>query len=247
MSGAAWQEERARQISLGLARVRARIESACAAAGRDPGEVTLVAVTKFFPASDVRLLQAAGVTDIGESRDQEARAKLAGLAGGGPLPRVHFVGQLQTNKASSVVSYADIVESVDRARLISALERAAARAGRQLDVLLQVDLRAGAGSDGAGGPARGGARPAHVGELAALVSGCAHLRLRGLMSVAPRDDDPAAAFGRLAALRTGLLRAFPQAGVLSAGMSSDLEAGIAAGATHVRVGSAILGSRYGAG
>jgi pyridoxal phosphate enzyme (YggS family) len=197
-------------------------------------------VTKTWPASDVRLLASLGVTDVGENRDQEARPKhevCADLA-----LRWHFIGQLQRNKARHVAGYADVVESVDRPELVDALDHAAAGVDRDLDVLVQVDLDPAAGAAGASRP-RGGAAPADLAALADRVASAARLRLRGLMAVAPLDEDPRAAFDRLAGLAQALRREHPEAVVLSAGMSHDLEEAVAAGATHVRVGTAVLGSR----
>ena len=205
------------------------------AADRDPGEVTLVAVTKFFPASDVRILADLGVTDVGENRHPEAGDKRAEC---GDLPvRWHFIGGLQSNKAAVVGSYADVVESVDRAKLVSALNRGAHERSHEVDVLLQVSL------DPPGRAGRAGAEPADLLALAGVVEAAGMLRLRGLMAVAPLDEDPREAFARLAAIRADFVGERPDATWLSAGMSGDLEAAIGAGATHVRVGSAILGAR----
>jgi PLP dependent protein len=221
------------EVAAGLARVRARIEAALDAAGRDDVP-TLVAVTKFFPPSDVDLLAELGITDIGENRDQEASAKCAELAHRDRLT-VHFIGQLQTNKFGSVARYADVVQSVDRAKLVRSLDRGAGREGRRLDVCVQVGL------DRTGG--RGGANPGDVPALAAAVAEAEHLRLRGLMAVAPLDQDPREAFARLRRASEQLRADHPEATWISAGMSADLEEAIAEGATHLRVGSAILGSR----
>lgn len=226
---------RVEELRAGLARVEARIAGACARAGRDRDEVTLVVVTKRFPASDVEILADLGVRHIGENKDQEAASKVAALTVRDRLT-VHFVGQLQTNKAGSVARYADVVHSVDRPRLVAALDRGADAAGRRLDVLLQVGL-----DDGA--PGRGGAAPADVAGLADLVGSSGHLTLRGVMAVAPLGADPALAFARLREVAAGLRAAHPEATWVSAGMSGDLEAAVAAGATHLRVGTAILGSR----
>ena len=226
---------RADEVRDGLARVRSRIEAACAGVGRDPDEVTLVVVTKFFPASDVEVLADLGVTHIGENRHQEAVEKAAACAHLGLT--WHFVGGLQSNKAAAVAHYADVVESVDRAKLVRGLQRGAHDRGRPVDVLLQVSLD----PPDAGG--RSGADPADLDALAAAVAEAGALRLRGLMAVAPLGEDPEAAFGRLAAVRRDFVATHPDATVLSAGMSGDLEAAVAAGATHVRVGSAILGPR----
>ena len=223
------------EIEANLATVRARIAGACADAGRDPAEVRLVVVTKFFPASDVRLLAGLGVTDVGENRHQEAQAKVAECA---DLPLTwHFIGALQSNKAAAVASYAQVVESVDRVKLVAALERGAHERATPLDCLLQVSL------DPPGARGRAGAAPEQLEELAGAVADAGSLRLRGLMAVAPLGEDPAAAFGRLARTRQDFLTAHPTADWLSAGMSGDLEEAVRAGATHVRVGSAILGSR----
>ncbi|HMM97032.1 YggS family pyridoxal phosphate-dependent enzyme [Phycicoccus sp.] len=221
------------ELEARLATVRQRVAAALEAAGRTDG-VTLVAVTKFFPASDVDLLAELGVTDIGENRDQEAAAKVAELAHRDRLT-VHFIGQLQTNKAGSVAGYADVVHSLDRAKLARALDRAAEREGRVLDVLVQVGL------DTAGG--RGGAAPEEVPALADLAADLPHLRLRGLMAVAPLGEPPRPAFARLRSLAERVRADHRDATWLSAGMSADLEDAVAEGATHLRVGSAILGSR----
>jgi pyridoxal phosphate enzyme (YggS family) len=221
------------ELAANLAEVRARIAAATTAAGRPDGDVALVVVTKFFPASDVRLLAEIGVTDVGENRHQEAEEKAAACA---DLDlRWHYIGGLQSNKAAAVAAYAEVVESVDRVKLVAPLDRGAA--GRQVDVLLQVSLDA-PDADG-----RAGCDPSQLGALADAVATAEHLTLRGLMAVAPLGEDPAAAFGRLARIRAGFLQDHPDATVLSAGMSGDLEEAVTAGATHVRVGSAILGSR----
>jgi pyridoxal phosphate enzyme (YggS family) len=226
---------RSEEIRDGLAGVRSRIAAACAGAGRDPDEVTLVVVTKFFPAADVRVLADLGVTHVGENRHQEAVDKAAECA---DLDLTwHFIGGLQSNKAAAVAAYADVVESVDRTKLVRGLQRGAHDRGRDLDVLLQVSLDP---PDAAG---RSGAEPGTLDQLAAAVEEAGSLRLRGLMAVAPLGEDPVAAFDRLAGIHRELLAGHPGATVLSAGMSGDLEAAVGAGATHVRVGSAILGPR----
>jgi pyridoxal phosphate enzyme (YggS family) len=231
--------ERRAEIAANLERVRARIAAACDRAGRDPAEITLVAVTKTFPAEDVAHLAALGVRDVGENRDPDAAAKAAACRESGVTGLVwHFVGQVQRNKAASVASYADVVHSVDRVRLVSALEHGAARAGRTLTCLVQVDLREPPVDDG-----RGGARPEEVAEVAAAVAAAEHLVLGGVMAVAPLGGDPDPAFARLASEATRLRAAYPGATVVSAGMSGDLEAAVAHGATHLRVGTALLGSR----
>jgi pyridoxal phosphate enzyme (YggS family) len=223
------------ELAANLAAVRRRIEAACSDAGRDPAEVSLVVVTKFFPADDVRLLAELGVTDVGENRHQEAQDKAAECADLGL--RWHFIGGLQSNKAAAVARYADVVESVDRAKLVAGLSRGAHERGREVEVLLQVSL------DPPGVEGRAGADPADLAELAREVTDAGMLRLRGLMAVAPLEEDPATAFARLAQVRADFLADHPDATVLSAGMSGDLEHAIHHGATHVRVGSAVLGPR----
>jgi pyridoxal phosphate enzyme (YggS family) len=223
------------EIAAGLDDVRRRIAVAASAVGRSPDDVTLVVVTKFFPASDVRLLAELGVTDVGENRHPEAGDKLAECGDVGL--RWHFIGGLQSNKASVVASYADVVESVDRTKLVNALNRGAHERSRELDVLLQVSL------DPPGREGRAGADVTDLPALADAVDQAGMLRLRGLMAIAPLDEDPATAFARLAEVRDAFVAERPDATWLSAGMSNDFEAAIRAGATHVRVGSAILGAR----
>ena len=227
--------QRRDEVAANLGAVRRRIGAACAEVGRPEDEVSLVVVTKFFPASDVRILADLGVTDVGENRHQEGEAKAAECADLGL--RWHFIGGLQSNKAAAVASYADVVESVDRPKLVGPLARGADARGRDLDVLIQVSL------DPPGADNRSGAAPADLADLARRVEETGVLRLRGLMAVAPLGEDPDAAFARLADVRESFLRDHPRATALSAGMSGDLEAAIRHGATHVRVGSAVLGER----
>ncbi len=227
------RDRRKRELAANLTSVRRRIETACAAAGRDATQITMIAVTKTFPASDVRLLAELGVADIGENRDKEAAPKAAACT---DLALTwHFVGQLQTNKARSVVAYADVVHSVDRPRLVTALSAAAVRAGRVPRCLIQVALD--------DDPSRGGARAADVPALAARIAAADGLELGGVMAVAPLGEDPAPAFAILADVAASLCAEHPAATIISAGMSGDLEQAIACGATHVRVGTALLGGR----
>ncbi len=229
--------DRADELSENLSALRARIAAACEAAGRPADDVTLIAVTKTFPASDVRLLAGLGVTDVGENRDQEAAPKAAACADLEPPLRWHFVGQLQANKTRSVVRYADVVHSVDRPKLVRALGTRASQAGRVVTCLIQVDL------DPAPDPGRGGARPADVAALAAEVAAEDGLAIGGVMAVAPLGEPPRPAFRRLAEVAQVVRAAHPDAMMISAGMTGDLDAAIAEGATHVRVGTALLGSR----
>ena len=222
---------RAQELAERLAALEERVERACAAAGRARDEVALVAVTKFHPASDIAVLRDLGVRRFGESRDQEAQAKAAEVDG----VRWHFVGKLQSNKAASVASYASVVESCDRPKLVPALSAGAVRAERAVDVLVQVSLD--------GDPSRGGAPAGDVPALADAVAAAEGLRLAGLMAVAPMGEEPARAFARLAELADVLRRDHPDARELSAGMSGDLEQAVAHGSTSVRVGTALLGPR----
>ncbi|MCW7946403.1 alanine racemase [Streptomyces hygroscopicus] len=233
--------DRRDHIAANLAKVEDRIAAACRAAGRKREEVTLIVVTKTYPADDVRILSELGVRHVAENRDQDAAPKAAACS---DLPLTwHFVGQLQTNKVRSVVGYAGLVQSVDRSKLVTALSREAVRAGREVGCLLQVALDAGASGRGE----RGGVAPGGIEELADLVANAPGLRLDGLMTVAPLTGEYAgrqeAAFRRLMDLSTDLRRAHPTATMVSAGMSADLEQAVAAGATHVRVGTAVLGVR----
>ncbi len=233
--------DRKAQLAANLAKVEGRIAAACAAAGRKREEVTLIVVTKTYPASDVRILSELGVRHVAENKDQDAAPKAAECS---DLPLVwHFVGQLQTNKVRSVVRYADLVQSVDRSRLVTALSKEAVRVGREVGCLIQVALDA----DESGRGARGGVGPDGIAELADLLADSPGVRLDGLMTVAPLTGEYAGrqreAFGRLMDLSTDLRRAHPAANMVSAGMSADLEEAVAAGATHVRVGTAVLGVR----
>ncbi|MEU9444005.1 YggS family pyridoxal phosphate-dependent enzyme [Streptomyces sp. NPDC048304] len=233
--------DRKTELAANLAKVEERITAACVAAGRKREEVTLIVVTKTYPASDVRILSELGVRHVAENRDQDAAPKATACS---DLPlKWHFVGQLQTNKVRSVVGYADVVQSVDRARLVTALSKEAVRAGREIGCLIQVALDAGESARGE----RGGVAPGGIEELADRVGQAPGLRLDGLMTVAPLTGEYAgrerAAFDRLMDLSTDLRRAHPAATMVSAGMSADLEQAVAAGATHVRVGTAVLGVR----
>ena len=220
-----------------LHQVRERIATACAAAGRDAAEITLVAITKTRPASDVRLLYELGQRDFGENRDQEAAPKAAECT---DLPITwHFVGQLQTNKAASVARYADVIHSVDRLRLVRALGNAARGQERVLTCLVQVNLDDPVDGD----PGRGGAPADQVGSLAEAIAAEEGLVLGGVMAVAPLGVPAAVAFARLAPAAAAVRAVRPAATIISAGMSGDLEEAIAAGATHLRIGTALLGDR----
>lgn len=237
------EQARRDELAESLREVRNRVDAACVAVGRKPREVELLAVTKTFPAHDAALLADLGVTAFAENREQEASPKVAEFQELRPEADVrwHMVGQLQRNKARSVVRWADVVESVDSPRLAEALRKATAnalRAGertRPLDVLVQVGLD--------DRPGRGGCAPADVPELADMISQTCDLRLRGVMAVAPLDGDPDVAFATLLGISQRLRDDHPEACEVSAGMSGDLETAIAYGSTRVRVGTALLGGR----
>lgn len=249
MSPAAYPSpQRVAQLRENLSAVRARIAAAAHACGRDPGQLTLIVVTKFFPAADVRALADLGELDLGENRDQEASEKFRQVRRDARYAalRLHFIGQVQTNKAASVAAYADAVHSVDRIKLARALNRGAAAAGRVLPVLVQVDLaepKPSGGPDDHGDGMRGGVRPDQLAGLVEQLRAEPNLTLRGVMAVAPLSADPNAAFARLADLAAQVSAVAPEANWISAGMSSDLEAAVRHGATHLRVGTAILGTR----
>lgn len=218
-----------------LATVQEGIAQAARDAGRDAAELTLIVVTKFHPASLVRNLAALGVRDVGENRHQEAQAKASELA---DLDLYwHFIGQLQSKKARQVAQYADAIHSIDRERLVDALEGIE----RELDVFLQVNLT--------DDPGRGGAAPTELERLAERVLSVPQLRLRGVMAVAPlpHEEEAASAFARLRGYAEQVQALAPGATSISAGMTHDYAEAIAAGATHLRIGSAITGNRPTAG
>ncbi|WP_282848388.1 YggS family pyridoxal phosphate-dependent enzyme [Microbacterium oxydans] len=209
-----------------------RIAAAAQAVGRNHDEITRIVVTKFHPASLVRDLHELGVRDVGENRQQELSAKESELT---ELDlRWHFIGQGQTNKASAIRRSAAVVHSVDRDRFADALHRAADDDDR-LDVLVQINLT--------DDPGRGGVAPAQAVALAEHVLSLPSLRLRGVMAVAPLDEEPASAFARLHGIAESVRAIAPSASWISAGMTGDFVEAIAAGATHLRIGSAITGPR----
>jgi PLP dependent protein len=245
-AGAAESDARRDEIATGLRRVEDRIVQARSAAGRASEEVTLVVVTKYFPAADVRHLADLGVGHVGENRYQEAAAKREEC---GDLDLTwHFLGRLQSNKAAAVGRWADVVQSLDRVKLVAPLAKGAVEAmeehprnasPRPIDVLVQVNLDL----DPSEALRRGGAAPDDVPALAEAVLATPGLRLRGVMAVAPRDEEPRPAFERLHETAARVRAVDPGATWISAGMSNDLEEAVACGATHVRVGGAILGNR----
>lgn len=227
------QTSRREQLAAGLAETQRRIAAACEVAGRSRDQITLIAVTKTYPASDVDLLAELGVTDVGENRHPEAGDKRQEVAT--PL-RWHFLGGLQTNKAGAVARYADVVHSVDRIKLVNSLSRGAEAAERQLTCLVQVDFDT---TD----PGRAGAVPADLPRVADAIAAAPGLVLGGVMAVAPLGVDPRPHFEHLARLSADLQREHPGATTISAGMSGDFETAITSGATHLRIGRQILGAR----
>lgn len=222
-------------IQSNLEKINSRIAQACSRSKRNISEITLIAVTKTYPASDVDLLKQLGIENVGENKDQEASGKISQVK---EKFSWHFIGQLQSNKAKSVVTYAELVHSVDRLSLAKELQKSASAIAKKQKVLIQVDLDQ-SGPDSS----RGGVWPADLAALAQLISQSENLELAGLMSVAPLEENPSEAFERLAQIRSDFLKNYPNAVILSAGMSEDLEAAIEHGATHLRIGSALLGER----
>jgi pyridoxal phosphate enzyme (YggS family) len=219
-------------IAGNVARVRERIERACARGRREPGSVRLIAVTKTHPVAIVDAAYAAGVRDFGESRVQEALPKIAAARAAGVEATWHLIGHLQTNKTAAAIDAFDILHSVDSIRLAEALSR---RAARKLKVLLEVNVAREASKEGV----VAADLPAFLREVRQL----ANLEVAGLMSVAPRVENPEQArpvFRRLRELRDEL-----GVGELSMGMTGDFEVAIEEGATMVRVGRALFGERQG--
>ena len=219
--------DRSGEIATNLEAVRDQISKAASIAGRALDEITLIAVTKTFPASDVEILRDLGVTDFGENRDADAAPKAAAVAG-----TWHFQGQIQSNKLKSITSWANVIHSLDEIRHFELIEKTAPH---PLDIFCQVSL------DGSAG--RGGINEKKLYELAQVIEKSATHRLLGLMAVAPLGVDPLDAFSKLSVIHRAFMADFPGADKLSAGMSGDFKEAIAYGATHIRIGSSILGSR----
>jgi len=219
---------RAAEISANLQAITARIVSAAESAGRDPEEITLIAVTKTFPVSDVKILYELGVRDFGENRDQEGSVKFSELP---EDSNWHFQGQIQSNKLKSIAAWADVIHSIDD---VSHAKKLSSLVGAK-DIFVQVSL------DGL--PGRGGVNPEQLLDFLAEVTALANLKVRGLMAVAPLDEPPLEAFKRLKALSETVIKTHPNTWEISAGMSNDFEAAISQGATHIRIGSQILGVR----
>ena len=220
--------DRSGEIATNLEAVRDQISKAASIAGRALDEITLIAVTKTFPASDVEILRDLGVNDFGENRDADAAPKAAAVGG-----TWHFQGQIQSNKLKSITSWANVIHSLDEIRHFEVIEKSAPY---PLDIFCQVSL------DGSAG--RGGVSEQKLYELAQAIEKSATHRLQGLMAVAPLGVDPSDAFSKLSVIHKAFMADFPKADKLSAGMSGDFKEAIAYGATHIRIGSSILGSRY---
>ena len=214
------------EIAQNLQEVKERIKSAANSVNRDPAEIQLIVVTKTFPISDIEILRELGETNFGENRDQEAGPKAEMISA-----TWHFQGQIQSNKIKSICQWADVIHSISSEKEILKF----AQSERKHQLFLQVSL------DGQEG--RGGANPADLAQLADLVNESNNLELLGLMAVAPLGVEPDKAFADLAQINQGFAGQFPNSKFLSAGMSGDFEAAIKNGATHIRVGSSILGSR----
>jgi pyridoxal phosphate enzyme (YggS family) len=229
------EERRKAEISVRLATIKERVAFALKSAGRQEGTVTLICVTKTYPVSDIAILQELGMNNFAENRESEGAQKSHELLAN-PLfrSRWHYQGKIQSNKIKSLASWADAIHSVDEARHVPLIARAVPQDG-VIEVFLQVSLDAQ--------PGRGGSQALNLPYLADAVLAEKSLRLMGLMAVGPLDEDAASAFSRLAQIHSDFKEKYPMAPFLSAGMSSDFEVAITHGATHVRIGSSILGSR----
>ena len=219
--------DRRSEIAGNLEAVHEQISKAAARAGRSVNEITLIAVTKTFPASDVEILKELGVSNFGENRDSDAAPKAAAIPG-----TWHFQGQIQSNKLKSICSWANVIHSLDEIRHFEIIEKNTAH---PLDIFCQVSLD--------GSEARGGVSEKKLYELAKEIEKSPIHKLQGLMAVAPLGIDPTVAFSKLSAIHKAFMADFPKANKLSAGMSGDFKEAIAHGATHIRIGSQILGSR----
>jgi len=215
------------EIERNLQDVHERISKAAMRSGRDVSELTVIAVTKNFPVSDIEILKALGISNYGENRDSEAVPKAAVVKG-----TWHFQGQIQSNKLKSICSWSQVIHSLDNLRHFRMIERCATH---PLQIFLQVNL------DGAKN--RGGAQIQELFSIAQAIEASSMHNLAGLMAVAPLGGNPKTAFSRLRQMHSNFLKEFPRATALSAGMSSDFEEAISHGATHLRIGSQILGSR----
>ena len=223
------------ELSLNWTQTTAQVEAACVATNRNFSDVTIIAVTKTWPASDVDILAHLGVTNVGENRDQEAAAKKLEVQASNLT--WHAIGQVQTNKVKSIVQWADAVHSIDRIDLVHALAKVMPTRNRPLDVFIQINL------DPVVRQERGGLRDGDVLELAERICAVPGLNLMGVMGVAPIEGDASDAFAVLERTSLQLRQQMPAAQYISAGMSADYEIALKYGATHLRLGSVILGHR----
>lgn len=221
--------DRSREIAEALTEVKERIVQAAKGSNRDAGDIALIAVTKTYPSSDVRILQSLGIHDFAENRDHEGREKSAEVVG-----TWHFQGQIQSNKIASIVKWAKVIHSLDDQRHLVLLAKAVPES-KPISVFIQVCLDPQ--------PGRGGVLSSEIAPLAEMVSQTPNVKLKGIMAVAPLAENPESAFSRLAQIHSVFRQQFPDSPYLSAGMSGDFESAIAHGATHLRIGSSILGSR----
>jgi len=228
-------QSRLSQISENFEKIQNRINQASKSSGRDPKEVTVIAITKTYPASDVDLLKSIGIDNVGENKDQEASYKYKEVKSKFTW---HFVGQLQSNKVKSVVQYADFIHSIDRLNLVKEIQKVCQKVNKIQKVLIQIDLDESQNDEN-----RGGINPTNLNELAQEISNCPNLELSGLMSVAPLNMAAKDAFTKLKEIQSEFIKSYPLAKMLSAGMSDDLEEAVMHGATHLRIGSALLGER----
>ena len=225
------ESDRKAELSHSLADVQARVLKATTQASRKSEEITLIAVTKTYPVSDVVILKELGVTDFGENRSAEGLEKSALVPA-----QWHYQGQIQSNKIAAISSWAQTVHSLDDLSHVPKFERAVGEiSGKRLDIFIQLSLD--------GDSSRAGVRGDELMALGQALVSSQHLNLIGLMVVPPVEAEPEKAFAEVAEIAQRFRRDFPMAQSLSAGMSADYEIAIAHGATHIRVGSQILGPR----
>jgi pyridoxal phosphate enzyme (YggS family) len=219
------------QILSNLESVKEKISAAAQAAGRSPSEITLIAVTKTFPVSDLEILYELGVRNFGENRDQEAAPKVSAL----PADITwHFQGGIQSNKLKSISNWASVIHSVDKFKYAQMISQFSV--GKTKEIFIQVSLDTLPQS-------REGVDPADLMQLAEQIMSLPNLEVKGLMAVAPLDQPTEQAFVRLQQIQQKFIQLYPAASSLSSGMSGDYELAISLGATHVRIGSSILGNR----
>ena len=228
-------ESRLIQLTENYQKIQSRIIEACNKSGRNTSDITVIAITKTYPAKDVDLLKRIGIENVGENKDQEASEKYKEVKNKFIW---HFVGQLQTNKVKSVVQYADYIHSVDRLSLVKEIQKMSQKINKIQKVLIQIELDESQNDEN-----RGGVNPQNLNDLAQEISSSPNLELSGLMSVAPLNMTSNQAFSKLEKIRSEFIKTYPLAKMLSAGMSDDLEEAVSHGATHLRIGSALLGER----